>query len=423
MFDLSINLIESLLISFFYTSSITLKDNVSFKKSLGIMWCFVFMFVSIMNSLMYFEGMSSLMYILADVCIIKLMSKDSIYHALTITLICNIFTTISNQTALIIISMISGYAISELFTINSYLVIATLMSKVFFAALCFSILKIKKEVNDLITKYSLIFIGIFSIAFIISLFFQNSIFVGIYNYIELVLSSYLMLIMIALIIVLAYKIKIDSISSINATILHNEMTKMKEQFSLYEASNEELSILRHDMKNIMHVVDQYLELNEIEKARNYISEKFEIINQNKSLLITGNAALDCVMNSFYSMIKEKKIEFVSNINTSQLNQIDDLDLAIFLANMMSNAVENISLTKPYLEVAITSTSNSIQIKVSNSVDYDVLDMNPDLNTTKIDAKYHGFGKKSIIGITNKYNGNVRYYQTNNIFICHVEIPL
>jgi len=33
MFDLSINLIESLMISFFYTSSITLKDNVSFKKT------------------------------------------------------------------------------------------------------------------------------------------------------------------------------------------------------------------------------------------------------------------------------------------------------------------------------------------------------------------------------------------------------
>ena len=90
---------------------------------------------------------------------------------------------------------------------------------------------------------------------------------------------------------------------------------------------------------------------------------------------------------------------------------------------MSNAVENISLTKPYLEVAITSTNNSIQIKVSNSVDYDVLDSNPNLNTTKTDAKYHGFGKKSIIGITNKYNGNVRYYQTNNIFNCQVEIPL
>ena len=177
------------------------------------------------------------------------------------------------------------------------------------------------------------------------------------------------------------------------------------------------------MKNIMHVVDQYLELNEIDKARNYIADKFEIINQNKSLLISGNAALDCVMNSFYSTIKEKKIEFVSNINTSQLNQIDDLDLAIFLANMMSNAVENISVHNPYLEVAITSTSNSIHIKVSNSVDYEVLALNPNLNTTKTDSKYHGFGKKSIIGITNKYNGNVRYYQINNIFSCHVEIPL
>ena len=150
MFDLSINLIESLMISFFYTSSITLKDNVSFKKSLSIMWCFIFVFVNVMNSLIYFEGLSSLMYILADVCIIKLMSKDSIYHALTITLICNIFTTISNQTALIIVSMISGHAIKDLFAIGSYLIIATLLSKVFFASLCLNILKIKSSGSKII---------------------------------------------------------------------------------------------------------------------------------------------------------------------------------------------------------------------------------------------------------------------------------
>ena len=99
-----------------------------------------------------------------------------------------------------------------------------------------------------------------------------------------------------------------------------------------------------------------------------------------------------------------------------------MDLAVILANSISNGIENVSSKNPFLEIAIFSKVDRIQIKVSNSVDFDVFEANPNLKTTKKNPKYHGFGTKSLISVSKKYNGTIRFCQSDDVFSCIIELP-
>ena len=197
---------------------------------------------------------------------------------------------------------------------------------------------------------------------------------------------------------------------------------MKDQFNLCKKSNEEISILRHDMMNIMMVISNFLDRGETKKAQTYLLSTIDKISQNKPMIITGNAAVDCVINACLSKIKEKDVDFINSINKTCLNRMDELDIAILLANSISNAIENISNDNPYLEINIQENENNIEIKIINSVDIDVFKNNPELTTSKEDPEKHGFGIKSIRDITQKYNGTVNFYQNNNLFVLSINIP-
>lgn len=424
MFDLLVNLIEAFIISMFYTHSIHVKKKYTREMGVLLLFFHTFILTNIMNNIVYFEGMSTFIYVVLDVLAMYVLSTDPIMNLILLSLINNIFTSVSVQTSLVVISLFSHLKISTIFLSEFYLMLATILSKIIFASLCLiMVVYVNKKVNDLLTEYSKFFIALFTILFAVILFFQNAIFQAEYNYGNLVISSYLLLILTIMLIWLICKIKEDDIHKMNLNILEHEMVRMKEQFSLYENSNEEIAILRHDIKNILLVIDNYLKHGENEQARKYLEEKIGIINENKALVITENIAVDCVLNSFYSTIKEKKVEFITNIDRSCLAMMDSLDLAVILANTISNALENISLIKPFLEITIYKRNNFVFFKISNSVDYNVFEENTELKTTKNESKYHGFGIKSIINIVNQYNGTADFSQSEDLFNCRIKIPV
>ena len=220
-----------------------------------------------------------------------------------------------------------------------------------------------------------------------------------------------------LFVYLSCKIKIDYDYQLQLQTISNKVDSMNEQFALFNNSSEKIAILRHDLRNILISIKAYIENDEKDQAIKCIDDKMNTIDFNKSLIITGNTAIDCVINSYNSTIEKENITFVNVINKNNLDKIDEMDMAIIISNMLSNAIENISEKDKYIELNINSNDQSLIINVINSVDGDVITSNPKLLTKKDNKNIHGFGIKSIKNICNKYHGNFEYKQDNNMFIC------
>ena len=61
------------------------------------------------------------------------------------------------------------------------------------------------------------------------------------------------------------------------------------------------------------------------------------------------------------------------------------------------------------------------IEISNTVEIDVLDENPNLFTSKSNKELHGVGLKSVRDIVDKYNGMINFKQKANTFYVYVSL--
>lgn len=418
-----IGIIESIIILIFYIRSVEIKSYIPNVCAKIIVFIYLFISFYIFNIWYELKDIYTLIYVILDLIILHLISVESYSNILILSLIVRIFTIISIQTVYVDILMIfnikpinvPSYEIIQLFSI--------IMSMIVLTALCLITLKLKKEVNNLITNYSKIFIAILFVIYITVIYLQDTIFSSIYDYRKMVTISYFMLAIIFSMIYLVYRIKLDNANILDISILERDMNKIKDEMRLFKKSNEDISIIRHDMKNMLIFIDKYLAKGEIEKAREYILEITDSINKTKVMHITGVASIDCVLNSILSSTEKNNIEFVTNIDEHALNKIEDLDLAIILANALSNAIENNGGDRKFVKLSIYSYKNDLIIVISNSVNKDVINENPNLNTNKNNLELHGFGIKSIKRIAKKYNGFADFYQEKNIFYCVVKLPI
>lgn len=155
-----IGIIESIIILIFYIRSVEIKSYIPNVCAKIIVFIYLFISFYIFNIWYELKDIYTLIYVILDLIILHLISVESYSNILILSLIVRIFTIISIQTVYVDILMIfnikpinvPSYEIIQLFSI--------IMSMIVLTALCLITLKLKKEVNNLITNYSKIFIAI-----------------------------------------------------------------------------------------------------------------------------------------------------------------------------------------------------------------------------------------------------------------------
>lgn len=89
---------------------------------------------------------------------------------------------------------------------------------------------------------------------------------------------------------------------------------------------------------------------------------------------------------------------------------------------MDNALENISVLNPRIYLSIIMKKGQSLIKVVNTVDNDILKNNPNMETTKLDREFHGYGIESMRLLVKKYNGYLSFNQEEDEFSLLIVLP-
>ena len=103
---------------------------------------------------------------------------------------------------------------------------------------------------------------------------------------------------------------------------------------------------------------------------------------------------------------------------------DRSDISVLFGNLLDNAYEAAKRAEDKgIDVSLTGQGAYIRIRVQNTVEGPVLEINPELLTSKSDKKIHGYGTKNIQKIVRKYGGMLQYQEKEDLFICDILIPL
>lgn len=191
-------------------------------------------------------------------------------------------------------------------------------------------------------------------------------------------------------------------------MLKNELDRTQHTVNEWKKS-------QHDIRNHMIVIESLLRNQNYKEAAEYSKNLLEKAVNNKNIYQTGNKVVDAILNQKAFIAGEKGILFSVGGRIPDKFKIDDLDWCTLFGNAVDNAVENVSGSEKFIKVILRQECNFFLIKISNSIEGNVLLVNPKLRTTKTNKDIHGIGIKSIKNTVKKYHGKLRYNCNNHVF--------
>lgn len=205
--------------------------------------------------------------------------------------------------------------------------------------------------------------------------------------------------------------------------LQADYKRERDQSDEIRKLHENARRLKHDMKNHIMVIAAYLNANEQEKAKEYLSKIMDKLNLAYSYIETGNSIMNYILNTKLENAQKKDILVKAEIENLSFQRMESVDFSALLSNLLDNAIEacqQCSLKE--INVAILHKRGYDTILIKNRINHSVLNDNSMLRSTKSDVESHGLGIIQIRGIVEKYDGLIDFYEENSMFCAYTAIP-
>lgn len=174
--------------------------------------------------------------------------------------------------------------------------------------------------------------------------------------------------------------------------------------------------LRHDMKNHLVSISALAQENEDEVVVDYVDDLYRVFSPGNGTVSTGHVVIDSMLNNKIMLAAEQGIKLQADVAIPKKIAIGDVDLTILLGNLLDNAIENfdkeagedigleLRFDKGRLFITCENPYKGMRKRKSNLYD-----------TSKANKKNHGYGLSNICNVVEKYNGEIKIQDENNIF--------
>ena len=400
MESININLLESILLSYFLLSLVDLKRNNLKYVYAVIIIGINFTYITLSNLVNLYDMFAPSHMILINACILKVISRCEFFETLFIACVESVYLVVTMGFTLIIFILLDisdGSLLSKIiyFLCAPYLIKCIKQQEIYYSKNVFYLL------SGILFGLQYVFGHLISY-FRLYASHHNE-FITIFTALTLCMGGFLYL--------LCYVSKLYS-DRVSYKMLQLDLSHSKVSSEIYENAN----IIRHDLLRDYKLIQQHLNASEYDKIGELIQAKIGEIKEGPSLIDCKNKIVRRIVNQALIKANTLGLETICKLNIGEELSIKDYDLNNVLHNILDNAIEN-CVVNGKIDISIEQDYEFLFIKVSNTID-----KTSDLITKK-DKKLHGFGLKSISKTVNKYSGMMSISQTNNTFTITVSLIL
>ncbi len=420
-FEWGINLVESFIAVDFVTRYLGTK----YKGAMAVfgfiaVWLIYMLELCITNSIVPYEGVGAVIPIITTFIYSIFFLNGSTLLKLWISSLIGIIITLIAIITNLLVCTILGYDPLEMITVfNSIRIISVIITKIILFYSSRVILKFKHgsslSSNEFIKLIVIPLVSLISISSLMMAAIKND---GINGYMlcgtfGILLSN----------IITYYFFSV--LDRHYETELKLKMIELHKDNAVKELESSKAFVNRmrkakHDMKNQLTVISEFINEKKYQQAQDYINEISDRLPYKQSFVNSENDAFNAIVNSKISICDSKQIYFDIQIMRSSLSDFNAVDVGMLFGNLLDNAIEAADKTESRkISVDIQNTGNYLSIIVSNSIDSSVIQTNPTLETTKKNKSEHGMGTKIIRDIVKKYDGMIQFFERDNNFCCHI----
>lgn len=188
-------------------------------------------------------------------------------------------------------------------------------------------------------------------------------------------------------------------------------------------------IARHDLKHQMQTVEQLIENSGSEAAKNYFCQYEEKEEAQSHLYMTGCTAVDALLTAKSIACTNHGIELQLECCPLHELPVSEIDFCSILGNLLDNALEGTLRVSPLPQNCVIRLSlrriwNMFYIRCENLMNPSSIHKKGDtyLSSKGDSSLFHGLGISSIISTAEKSEGFCEFNTQQNKFIAHVTIP-
>lgn len=193
---------------------------------------------------------------------------------------------------------------------------------------------------------------------------------------------------------------------------------LESQNYLTERSEQNLKILRHDMRHYSMVINSLLDQKEYDEIRNIAEHINDVVNENKVDRYCENLIVNTILAQISEQAQFFRITLHSDILIPRQIPVNEYEFAMVLANLLENAiysVKNLELDKRHINAKLHCTSEHLLIDMENEYAGEIhFDSITGLPKSK-KGKGHGLGMQSVQAFCDKLGGTIDCYCENNRF--------
>ena len=200
------------------------------------------------------------------------------------------------------------------------------------------------------------------------------------------------------------------------------LQETQRQYALKSENIELINIKCHDIRKQVRDMAGRIELSP-ESAQ----ELAGVVRIYDSTIDTKNRTLNTILTDKSLYCEGKGIELNCIIDGEKLSFINPNDLYALFGNLLDNAIEAVQkLKQPEKQIIglkVTANGGTLVIHCENYYEGQLAYEDGLPRTDKEDARWHGFGLRSIRFIAEKYGGNMTVLPKEGVFNVNIAIPL
>ena len=212
-------------------------------------------------------------------------------------------------------------------------------------------------------------------------------------------------------------------SRLEKDYLHKLLHMQKENYRVSAESVDMINRKYHDLKHQIQLLRA--EFSSEEKLQ-YLDEMEREIQSYEAQNKTGNKALDTILAAKSLRCQSLGISMTCVADGQELDFIKPTDLSVLFGNALDNAIESVeklsAVEKRLIHVSVVKQKSFLRIRVENCYEGEIR-FSSGLPTTRKDARYHGYGMKSIQSIVEKYNGSMTVKAADGWFELRILLPI
>lgn len=181
---------------------------------------------------------------------------------------------------------------------------------------------------------------------------------------------------------------------------------------------------RHDYRNHIQTMKAYAATNDLEAIKDYLDELDTDLSTVDTVVKTGNAMADAILNSKISLAKAKHIPVIADAHIPIALRTSELDLCVIIGNLFDNAIEaSLSLPEEQRQIRVYMDMKNTQLYISftnlTAVKKQIKE-NGRFHTTK--GEGHGFGLVRVDNIISRLDGYISRNSEDGAFTTEILLP-